>query len=393
MINLFNMKDADWISTSEALDRLGVRAQTLYAYVSRGHIEVRPESGHARRSQYRAADIDALATRKTRSRKHADLASAAIAWGEPVLTSAITTVRSGRLYYRGQDVARLSEDQPFEAVARFLRNETGIASPIAMPTALPVVAMPRQRLFLAMAERAAMAPAMLGSSEAALASEAGTLMTIMADAVAGHQSKGPIHARLAQSWGAAPDGHTADTIRRMLVLMADHELNASTFAARVTASTGASLAASVLAGLSALTGPRYGGHSAMVQRFAIEASSYGVFEAVRYRLAEGRPLPGFGHPLYPEGDIRAKALMESFELPPLYADISEAVMDSAGTAPNIDFAIVAACIACDLPDDAPFVLFPTARCSGWIAHALEQIRDNHLIRPRARYTGFAPEPA
>jgi citrate synthase len=384
------MTDTEWISASQAIARLGIRAQTLYAYVSRGHIEVRPEPGNSRRSQYRAADVDTLATRRKRSRKHADVASAAIAWGEPVLASAITTIQSGRLYYRGQDAVDLSHDQPFEAVARLLRDDTGRAADAIERPLPPTAATAGQRLFLALAQRAGEARAMLGTSEAFLFPEAEAMMTIITDAVTGTHGTGPIHARLARHWGAASAGQTADIIRRMLVLLADHELNASTFATRVTASTGASLAACVLAGLAALTGPRHGGHSAMVQRFAAEAARYGTHEAIGHRLAEGRHLPGFGHPLYPDGDVRAKALLAAMDMPAPHAELAKAVRDSTGGHPNIDFAMVAACAACHLPDHAPFAIFATARCSGWIAHALEQRQSDHLIRPRARYNGVDP---
>jgi len=99
----------DWIAAEEARDRLGVRPQTLYAYVSRGRVQVRADPRDPRRSLYRAADIAALAQRKTRSRKVSDVAQGAIAWGEPVLASEITTVAGGRLFYRGRDAIRLSE--------------------------------------------------------------------------------------------------------------------------------------------------------------------------------------------------------------------------------------------------------------------------------------------
>ncbi len=95
------MNQEEWISAAEARTRLGVRAQTLYAYASRGHVQARAHPDDSRRSLYRAIDVDSLAAKKGRSRKLADVASAAIAWGEPVLASAITTVRDGRLYYRG----------------------------------------------------------------------------------------------------------------------------------------------------------------------------------------------------------------------------------------------------------------------------------------------------
>src|SRR5471032_2450216 len=117
---------ADWLSAEEALTRLRVRPQTLYAYVSRGRLRAEPDPAEPRRSRYRASDVVALAERKARGRKASDVAVGAIAWGEPVLASAITTVRDGRLYYRGQDAVRLSDTATLEAVARLLRGGLGL---------------------------------------------------------------------------------------------------------------------------------------------------------------------------------------------------------------------------------------------------------------------------
>jgi citrate synthase len=179
----------------------------------------------------------------------------------------------------------------------------------------------------------------------------------------------------------------------MLVLVADHELNASAFAARVAASTGASLSAAALAGLATLSGPRHGGATAAVRGFAQEAAQLGPGDAVARRLVDDRALPGFGHPLYPQGDPRAQALLARFTPPPALAALRATVEAVTGQAPNIDFALMAGCEAMGLPADAPFGLFAVARCAGWIAHAIEQGQSDALIRPRARYIGPEPEPS
>jgi citrate synthase len=106
---------------------------------------------------------------------------------------------------------------------------------------------------------------------------------------------------------------------------------------------------------------------------------------------EDRALPGFGHPLYPQGDPRAAALLARFTPPAPLLALQTAVGAVAGQAPNIDFALMAACEALSLPADAPFGLFAVARCAGWIAHAIEQGQTDTLIRPRARYVGPEPE--
>ena len=99
----------DWLTAQEAMTRLGLKPQTLYAYVSRGLIEARGDEDDSRRSLYRAEDIARLEYRKARGRRPAAIAEDAIAYGEPVLSSSITTIERGGLWYRGQDAARLSE--------------------------------------------------------------------------------------------------------------------------------------------------------------------------------------------------------------------------------------------------------------------------------------------
>ena len=379
--------DRDWISAEEAMDRLGVRPQTLYAYVSRGRIEARPDAADPRRSRYRLADVGGLAERKKRGRKASEVAAGAIAWGEPVLASAITTVAGGRLFYRGRDAVQLAGTASLESVARLLRGGHGAALKSAPPTATFADQSLRERLFNALSARAGIDPPARGRAALALAVEAVGLLDLVADAAAGGPGEGPIHERLARAWGR-PD--SADFIRRQLVLLADHELNASTFAARVTASTGASLAASALSGLCALSGPLHGGMASRVINLVEEARRIGAEATVAGRIARAGPTPGFGHPLYPDGDPRAAALLAAFEPPEEYAALQTAVETMTGEAANVDFAVTALSARFGLPPDAPFALFAVARTAGWLAHAVEQVQTGTLIRPRARYIGEAP---
>lgn len=381
---------ADWISAADVVAALGVRPQTLYAYASRGRVQTRPDPDDPRRSLYRASDVAQLRARKARGRKPAAVAQAAIAWGEPVLESAISTVDGEQLYYRGRAATALAETATLEDVARLLRGGPPVDAP-SQGSALasgPLTI----RLFSTLAARAAVDAPALGRSDAALAVEAEGLLSTLADAAAGGRYAGPIHGRLAQAWGVGSDARACDLIRRALVLLADHELNASTFAARVAASTGSSLAACLLAGLSTLSGPRHGGAAAALSRFMAETRAAGAGPTVAARLAEDRGVPGFSHQLYPEGDPRAAHLLARFEAPPAYADLARAVAAATGQAPNVDFALAAMTDALGLPAEAPMAMFAAARSAGWTAHALEQGGGGGLIRPRARYVGEPPAP-
>jgi len=385
-LNLGGFDLTTWLTAEAVLARLQLKPQTLYAYVSRGRIEARADEADARRSLYRAADVARLERRKARGRRQAAVAEDAIAWGEPVLASSITTIAQGKLWYRGQDAEALAETARLEDVARWLWACGQERFPAQDNQIAPGRA--HDRMFQALAWRAATSPAMRGRRPEALYFEAAALLDLLVDAVAGGPGRGPIHDRLARAWGCDETG--ADLIRRSLVLLADHELNASTFAARVTASTGASLAACALSGLAALSGPLHGGMSHRVQTFVEEGRRLGPDAAVAARLAMGANLPGFGHPLYPEGDPRARCLLLAMRPHPDLTALATAVRDATGEPANIDFALTALIDGLHLPPDAPFQIFAIARCTGWIAHAMEQARTGTLIRPRARYVGQAP---
>lgn len=378
----------DWISRDDALVLLGVRAQTLYAYASRGRVGSRADPADPRRSLYRRADLEQLARRKARGRKSALIAEDAIAWGEPVLASAITTIADGRLFYRGRDAARLSETASLESVARLLRGGDGASLKGPRPGPETPEAPAVARLFDTLARRAARDQPARGRAPIALAAEASQLLDACVDAVAGAALPGRAHQRLAAAWGASAEA--AERIRQALVLMADHELNASTFAARVTASTGASLSASALAGLCALSGPLHGGMAVRLDAFLDHARAVGADVAVGERVARGAPPPGFGHHLYPDGDPRARALLARVALSQTHAETLASARRLSGLEPNVDFALSALVQAYALPKDAALLIFATARTAGWLAHAIEQVRTGRLIRPRARYIG--PEP-
>ncbi|MBB4573020.1 citrate synthase [Rhizobium lentis] len=374
-----------WLTAEEALQALKTKPQTLYANVSRGRIRAKPDPADPRRSLYQAADVQRLAERHAGRRKAEMVAAESIRWGDPVLSSAISTIIAGRLFYRGRDAANFAEAATLEQAAALLWNgaET-LFSGTTTGNAPPSL----QAAFLALAERVTADLPSLGRSQAALRREAHSVLSTIADALAPGPSDQPLHLRLAASW-KRPDA--ADCLRRALVVLADHELNASAFAARVTASAGAALSAAVLSGLATLTGPLHGAAWQGVDALIELSSALGAEQAIRRSLVQGNHLAAFGHPLYPDGDVRALALLSHFSLPPQFAALRETGEEMVGEKVNVDFALAAMAAAFGLPREAPIIIFSLARSTGWLAHAMEQIESGELIRPRARYAGPAPQ--
>jgi citrate synthase len=374
-----------WLSAEEALARLRVKPQTLYANVSRGRVRAKADPADPRRSLYRAEDVERLVRRAAGRPRTAEVARDTIRWGDPILPSAISTILDGRLYYRGADAVALSERAALEDAASLLwQLETRVAAVSRDDASRDGRGL--APLFATLAARAATDLPSYGRSAAALRADAVSVFATIAQVICG-AGDGPVHQRLAARW-RRPDA--ADVLRRALVLLADHELNASTFAARVAVSTGASLASGALAGLATLSGPLHGTAALAVQGLVARAAVVGAAAALRERLAEGRPVPAFGHRLYPAGDARAAALLADIGPPPLYEAIAAEARELLGEAPNVDFALAALTAAFGLPESAAVTVFALARSVGWLAHMLEQAASGHLIRPRAQYVGDPP---
>ena len=202
-----------------------------------------------------------------------------------------------------------------------------------------------------------------------------------------------LHKQIAHAW--APRNRSAeDLIRRVLVLLADHELNASTFTVRCAVSTGISLYDAVIAGLVALKGPRHGGAGPLASKLVDTLLEGDIAAIVRERVALGERFAGFGHMIYRKGDPRGISLLE--ELTKAGADkrltieVPERIADATGAFVNIDYALAVLCKTLGLPRGSEIAIFAMSRTAGWIAHAIEQLESHALIRPRARYVGPAP---
>jgi citrate synthase len=199
--------------------------------------------------------------------------------------------------------------------------------------------------------------------------------------------------------GEEPDEVLADTFDTALVLHADHGLNASTFAALVTASTLADLHAAVTSAIGALSGSLHGGANQNVMEMLkeVDASGKGPTEWIEAAIANDRRIPGFGHRVYEVKDPRAYILGERSQALGEaagemkwynYSTAIEAYMaEEKGIAPNVDFYSASMYYQMGIPVDIYTPIFAMSRVGGWIAHVLEQYEDNRLIRPRARYVG------
>lgn len=401
-----------YLSAKEAAAELGVSLATLYAYVSRDMIRSEPVAD-SRAKRYRAEDVRGLKDR--RAAQVATPASAGDAratmsfGGLPVLDSAITLIADGHLHYRGVDATSLARNSSLEQVAAllwgcrdvqpFTRDAVPAMTPLLTRMSADVADLPPITRCLSLLPVAEMDdPSVYNRTERGLATTGARLMRFVAAVIAGAEpSAEPVHEVLARALTMG-DRRAAELIRAALVLCADHELNASAFTARCVAGTGATLYASVQAGICAAEGPRHGGFTSRVETFLTDmAHRQDLEDAVLLRLRNGDPVPGFGHPLYPDGDPRAETLFtlmqETYGDDPAFQRsqrVIEVMAEAGGVKPSIDFAIGAMSATLRMLPGAGLAVFVVGRTAGWIGHAIEQHRSGQMIRPRARYIGDSP---
>ena len=203
--------------------------------------------------------------------------------------------------------------------------------------------------------------------------------------------------------GEEPDDVLADVFDQALVLHADHGINASTFSAMVTASTLSDLHSAVTSAIGTLKGPLHGGANQDVMQMLkeVDDAEMDPLDWVKDALDSGRRVSGFGHRVYNVKDPRAKILGErskelgeaagSLKWYEMSTTIEQYLMDEKGLAPNVDFYSASTYYQMGIPIDIYTPIFAMSRVGGWVAHVIEYIEDNRLIRPRARYTG--PDPS
>ena len=425
----------EWINAAEAAQRLGVKQATLYAYVSRGML-ARRRGDDGRSSLFEADEVAHLADRGQRGEPRR-----AAGTGDFVIESELTEVADGRIRYRGLEVTKLALWRPFEEVAAWLwtgglsKDGPWEATPEAVAVgtraqaALPEGTLPLERLRVIVPAMAATDPLRLHLDPPAVIAAGRNIIAGMIDCLPDPGSPAQAGApRLAEGGIAGrfwykicpkrPDPGLLGALRAAMALLADHELAASTFAARMAASVRADPYAVVATGLGALGGVlhanlqhpvAYGGASLGAETMLAAARE--PADAVRVvgdLLRRGERIPGFGDFYHGardrhgardthHADPRAKALLDlTRKAAPRSARyaVAEAVLAETSRRalpePTIDFALATLTSVAGMIPGAGEAIFAVARTAGWIAHALEEYAKNAPLRPRTVYTGPHP---
>ena len=410
---------ADYLTAAEAARRLGVKPATLYAYVSRGVLS-RVRAPDGRTSLFGVEEVEQLA-RRGRPRRPAGVADITV-------ESAITEITGDSLRFRGLDATRLAVSRTFEEVAELLwtgefpsgrasgrepwrARPAALAAGRAAQAALPAGILPLERLQVIVPAMAATDPLRLQLDRPAVIAAGQNIIAGMVDCLpgdvtsaAGEPVAGRLWSRLCagNEPGNGPghgQGRPAPGLMRALsaalVLLADHELAASTLAARAAASVRADPYAVVGTGLGAMSGALHGGASLGAETLMAAARGpEDVPRVVAELLRRGEKVPGFGHFVYRGGDPRAILLLDlvrrvapkSRQLAVADAVFAE-VRHKSLPEPNIDFAIATLVRVAGMVRGAGEAIFAVARTAGWIAHALEAYSGPGPLRPRAVYTG------
>ncbi|MFI7632543.1 citrate/2-methylcitrate synthase [Nonomuraea sp. NPDC049400] len=397
----------EWIDAATASARLGVKPATLYAYVSRGVLQ-RRHSEDGRRSLFSAEEVERLA-RRGRPRNQPP---------ELVIESGITALGVDRPYYRGLDALELAGTSDFETVATWLWTaDPAGGSEARNPGSVPwrcepdalVAAVAAQRGLpedLLPLDRLQVITTVLGASDslryqldpASVAATGRRMIAGLVDALPqlSEPQGGSIAERLWSRLCPRPATPALlDALQAALVLLADHELAASTLAARVAASAKADPYAVVLTGLGVLGGPLHGGASYGAERLLAEvAEPHQAAREIGERVRRGERIPGFGHSIYKNGDGRGGLLLDLVsEAAPGHERLvaGRAVLEEMRRRRlperNTDFALAILTAVSGMVSGAGEAIFAVARVAGWLAHAMEEYGRGTLLRLRASYTG------
>ncbi|MFD8737604.1 citrate synthase [Streptomyces sp. NPDC059618] len=398
------------LSTKETAELLGVKPETVYAYVSRGQLSSRREPG-GRGSTFDTKEVEALARRNRREGGGTPSSS-----GELSVRTRITLIDKDRYYFRGVDATELASLYSYEEIAEWLWTgelrpgitftapEASVAAARRGVAALPEHSGPTDRLRVATIAAAAADPLRFDLSESAVLGTGRTLVPTLVAALPtvrhDHRDEGPLAHRLwARLSGRQPDDASLRVLDTALGLLVDHDLAASTLAVRVAASARANAYAAVSAGLGVLEGPLHGAASGLAHRLLLDVLDQGTAApVVADELRAGRRVPGLGHRLYPGEDPRARALFALLEevpgAAPALAAARDVVTTTARHAPlhaNVDLALAVLTTSSGMPASAGETIFAVARTAGWIAHTLEEYTERPLrMRPSGHYVGERP---
>ena len=443
------MAGTEWISAAEVARRLGIKQATLYSYVSRGVLSRRRAGGGAgggggKGSLFDAGEVEELA-RRGRPRRPPGLAGL-------VIESGVTEIAGDQLRFRGLDALDLARDWSFEDVCELLwlgqpapsaqavpspragpfpaagtgewqATPAAVAAGTAAQAALPAGTFPLERLQVIVPALAAADPLRLQFDPPAVAAAGRVIIAGLVECLplagagdrppagdrpaATREDPAPTREDPAASGIAArlwprlcpdePSPGLLDALRAALVLLADHELAASTLAARVAASVRADPYAVVATGLGAVGGALHGGASLGAETMLAAAQdAAGAPRVVGDLLRRGERVPGFGHFVYRGGDPRAGLLLalvrSAVPASPRLAVVDAVLAETHQRAlpePSIDFALAVLATCAGMIRGAGEVIFAVARTAGWLAHALEEYSASTPLRPRAVYTGPA----
>jgi citrate synthase len=401
--------DPRYLTATDAARALGVTLPTLYAYASRDQLRSEPVPGRPRERRYHRDDVERLRRRKEARRDPDAAAARGLRWGGAVLESGITLIHDGRVYFRGRDALDLAETASVEQVAALLwtASEAESAHLFEQRPVLPARRLaqlrrctrdPFRQLQIALAVAASADAAACDLRPSAVRHAGARIVRLLTAVIARDTRRQSIvHRAVSGAW-APGTKRASDAIRAAMVLCADHELNVSAFTARCAASAGASPYDVVSAAMATLKGYKHGGASERVLALLSEAGTPALARtAVASLLRRGEQVPGFGHPLYPDGDPRAVVLLRLAEAAGndrawrKIRNLCRAGSTLLNDAPNLDLGLAALTRAYGLPAEAPLLLFALGRTIGWIAHAMEEYASGLLIRPRARYIGPPPD--
>jgi citrate synthase len=388
-----------YLSATEAASFLEVAKPTLYAYVSRGLVRSQPGT-NSRDRRYHRLDLEQLRARKRiRKRPQAEVA-ATLQWGAPLLESSLTLITNDGLYYRGLNALELALNRSFWEVAGWFWSGVWEIIPSHKGDDHR-----RQRrstdpfhlLQIWLIERAQGDPLGYQLTMPAVAEVGTAIVRQFLVFLTGRANPSLARAAFELSTSWCQLSRRAERILdAILILTLDHEINVSSFTARVVASAGANLYEIVNGALCAFSGSRHGRVSERAEQFVRELEeAESARQVIHTRLRSGEDIPGFGHPLYPGGDPRAKLIFRLLadDFPAEFLKIQRRIKESERVLrkyANVDLAVAVASKVLSLPPLSGFHLFALGRMVGWIAHAIEQHQSGTLIRPRARYIGVMP---